>query len=192
MANFYVTALRESPHKGADRARPKVVSIDTLTVKKVLQNVNSITGSVNTIVKLNNRQSKTYYLAETYGQYLKASDFNNAASAPQNTGTSATVAASGATAAVSSTAITAYFNAVSAATAATMLGVKLPNASAAGRIGTPMVVFNAASTTIYVFPSASETLNSTTAGSVSIGVGRQKHFYCPTTTAWVECVGPTW
>lgn len=196
MAIIFLTALRESPSLPVDRAVPKVVSIDTANVKSVNIDANSTTAANNLIVKVSNpRYRKTYRVAERLGEYLMLTDFNNSASSPLNNGVKAlTIAASGAGAAsvAQSLSAGAYFNSITAATVSTMTGVRLPNASTTGRRGTVMVVQNAASTSIIVFPAASESLNSSTAGAVTISPGTFKNFYCSTTAAWQECDGPVY
>jgi hypothetical protein len=188
MAIFYVTALRSSPQKHEDRARPKVIALDTTGVTNIVTDINS-SGYERTIIKYQkNRSYKNVTAAEKLGEYWVQIDFNNAASSPYNTGTKANVAASGAGAA-SGTAITAYHNSITAATASTMTGVRLPSASGT-RTGTAMVVLNKTSVSCIVYPAASESLNSSTAGAVTVGPNQFTHFYASATNAWVSCKGP--
>lgn len=190
MATFFVTALSISPQKQGDRVVPQVVSLDTTKVVSAIVVANNVTAAENVIVKsMNPRYRKTVRTAESLGEYLKASDWSNAAGSPYNTGTAASVAASGASAAASATPLTAYHNAVTAATASTMTGVRLPSASGAN-YGTATVVQNKSSIAVLVFPASGEFLDGSTAGSTSIAAGQFKHFYASATNKTVTCRGP--
>lgn len=194
MAQFFVTALRRSPQKHEDSAVPRVVSMDTTKIVSITV-LNESNGAEHLIIKeRTDRYTRTTKAAEKLGQYLLQTDFNNAASSPFNNGVKQTLAACGSTAQGASatpvTAAGAYFVTVSAATASSMIMVKLPNASTAGRINQAIVISNAASTAITVIPAASESLDSGTAGSTAISVGQFKHFYCSTTAKWTTCKGP--
>lgn len=189
MAIFYLTALRSSPQKHEDRAVPKVIALDTTGIVNVITDLDNTTGYERTIIKYQkNRAYKNVRAAEKLGEYWKQVDFNNALSSPYNTGTSANVAASGAGAA-SGTPITAYHNSITAATTSTMTGVRLPSASGA-RTGTAMVVLNKTSVSCIVYPAASESLNSSTAGAITIAPGAFRHVYASASNAWVGCKGP--
>lgn len=188
MSAFFLTALRDSPQKQEDLSVPKVVSLDTTAVVKAIPIVED--GKERMIVKYaKERYTKTIKAAERLGEYLLQTDFNNAASSPYNTGTKQNVAASG-TGAASAQAITSYHVSITAATAGSNTGVRLPNASAAGRLGTAMVVFNKTAVDAVVYPAASESLDSSTAGTETVKAGQFKHFYVSTTAAWVTCKGP--
>lgn len=192
MATFYLTALRQSPQKHEDLPVPRVATLDTTAVVKAITVLDD-DGKERTVVKYaKERYQSTIYAAEKLGQYFLQTDFNNAASSPYNTGTKQSLAAcgSGTAQAASATPVTAYFNTVTAATATTMVGVKLPNASTSGLLGTALVIRNGASTAITVVPAASEILDSTTAGIKSIPVNHFMHFYCSATNKWVTCKGP--
>lgn len=193
MALFFVTALRQSPQKHEDSAVPKVVAVDSLTVIKAISLVET-NGSLHMDLKTRKeRYVSNLKIAEKLGEYLLQTDFNNAASSPFNNGTKQSLAACGSTAqGASGTPVTAYFNTVTAATASSMIMVKLPNASAVGKLNQALVIFNSASTAITVIPAASESLDSGTAGSTSVSAGSFKHFYCSTSTKWVTCKGPAY
>lgn len=190
MPQIFLTALRASPQKAEDRAVPFVASLNSANVISTPTSLDS--GVEHLIIKVRaDRYTRTYKVAERMGEYLLQTDFNNAASSQLNNGTKQSLAACGSTAqGASATPVTGYFNSVTAATASTMIMVKLPNASAAGRLSRPVVILNSASTDILVIPAASESLDSGTAGSTSVKVGQFKHFYCSTTAKWVTCKGP--
>jgi hypothetical protein len=190
MATIFITALRETPQKHEDLAVPRVLAIDTEKIIRV-QALND--GDYErTYLKVGSRSIKNIKAAEKFGQYLLQTDFENSASSPFNNGTRQNLAAcgSGSAQAASATPVTAYFNSVTAATATTMIGVKLPNASATGRLKTAIVIRNAASVDINVVPAASESLDSGTAGVTTIKTGQFAHFYCSTSAKWVTCKGP--
>jgi hypothetical protein len=193
MAVFFLTAIRVSSEgNGADRSVPKVVSLDTTNVVKAIPKLTGASDSVQrTVVKTTKgRFPKNYEAAETLGEYYLQTDFNNSASSPYNTGTKANVAAAG-TAQGTATAITAYHNSVTSACAApSLFGVRLPNASTTGNLGRAMVVKNAATTDIIVYPAASEILDSTSTTSVTVKQGRFAHFYCSATNKWLTARGP--
>lgn len=80
------------------------------------------------------------------------------------------------------TALTRYLNKVTAATVTTTMGVALPSASLAKKA---VVIINAASTAISVYPSASESIDAGASNiGVSLAVGGRKHFYAFSTTNW--------
>jgi hypothetical protein len=191
MALFYLTALRVSPQKAEDRAVPKVESVDTADVLSVNIKQES-NGAEHVIVKVaKERYVKTIKAAENFGQYLRQTDWGNAANNPFNTGITANVAASGDGTAASATQLTTgYLNSVTAATASTMIGIRLPNASTTGKLNTPLIIRNAASVDIVIKPAAGEQLDAGTGGAATIKVGQFKHFYCSATNKWVTCKGP--
>lgn len=194
MGKIYITAIRASAEgNGGDRSIPRVVGLeyDDVTVTPLL------TGASNhierTVVKVSGTvgNRKTYQAAEKLSELNLMNDFNGAASEyPHGIGSKADVAAAG-TAQGTATAVTAYFNSVTAACAGVSLfGVRLPNASTVGNLGRAMVVRNAATAGITVWPSASEILNSASTSSVTIAAGSFKHFYCSVTNKWVSARGP--
>jgi hypothetical protein len=196
MAQFFLTAIRVSGegHGHEDRPIPKVVSLDTTLIVKTIPQLTSPSDTVQrTIVKTargGGRREKSYVVAENLGEVTLMQDFTNSASSPYNTGTKANVAAAG-TAQGTATAVTAYHNTVTAACASpSLFGVRLPNASTALNLGRAMVVKNAATAGITVYPAASEILDSTSTASVTIAPGFFKHFYCSATNKWVTGRGP--
>jgi hypothetical protein len=195
MAKFFLTAIRVSGEgNGGDRSVPKAVSIEADDITKTIPLLTAPSNSVQrTVVKVSKgggRREQTYQVAENLGEVIKMTDFQNSASSPYNTGTSANVAAAG-TAQGTATAITAYHNSVTAACAgASLFGVRLPNASTSGNLGRAMVVKNGATAGITVYPAASEILDSASTTSVTIAPGQFKHFYCSATNKWVTARGP--
>lgn len=194
MATFFLTALRVSPQKAEDRAVPKVISVDSAQITQriaIEETQAAISTAQHSIVKVSkDRYVRSIRAAESLGEVYLMEDFGNSASSPYNTGTKANVAAAG-TAQGTATALTAYHNSVTSACAApSLFGVRLPNASTVNGIGRAIVVKNAASTSIIVYPAASEILDSASTTSVTIKSGQFKHFYSPASNKFVTCKGP--
>lgn len=193
MALIYLTAIRQSPQIAADRAVPKVVSIESSNMIDLEALDNGSTSYQNTtFAERRDRYARRVMAAEALGEVYLMIDFNNAASSPYNTGVKSNYAAAGTTQATA-TALTAYHNTVTAACASpSIFGVRLPNASTTGNLRRAMVVKNAATADIQVYAAVSEYLDASSAStsSATVKAGTFKHFYCSTTTKWVTCKGP--
>lgn len=195
LGTYFLTALRESPQKAEDRAVPRVVSLDVNDKIKVIP-ITDDDGRERAIVKVYRKRSpKTLSVLENLGEITMLRDFENAASSPYNTGKKATIAAAGSVQASGATS-DAYHVTVTAATASTAKGLRLPSAT-----GNRFVVafVNNTNVTLHVYPFAStETLDGATAatgataGLATIPPGQSKHFYKPSTAGWVTCKGPHW
>jgi hypothetical protein len=82
----------------------------------------------------------------------------------------------------SATQLSKYLNQVTAATVTTAIGVKLPSAS--GELKA-VVVINAASTAVSVFPTASESIGAAASNvAVSVAAGSRKNFSAYSATNW--------
>lgn len=193
MAKVYLTAVRVSPQIQTDLAVPRVESVETNDITKMIPL--TATGGVNqTVIKVvKERNRKQYTLAENYGEVILMSDFNNALSSPYNTGTKQNLApGNGATQAAGTTkSLTTYHNSVTTGDA-TSTAVALPYASGTGVLKSVRVVKNAASVNILVYPSVSDFLDSSSASNAPVTVlpGKFKHFYASATNKWVTCKGP--
>lgn len=194
MAKIYLTALRVSPQKQADLAVPIAYSVETADITK--QIALTATGGVeNThikIIKSGGRYSKNLKVAEKLGEVYLMSDWNNAASSPYNTGvkSSAVVPGNGATKAAGTTKpLSAYHNSITTGDA-TSTAVALPPASGSGLLNSAKVVKNAASVSILVYSTGTNTLDGSTANAVTIAPGTFKHFYASASDKWVTCKGP--
>jgi hypothetical protein len=195
MSKIYLTAFKASGQgNGGVRSIPKVVSIESDDIERqipVLSGAsNHIESTALKVSKGGGRPFSFYQVAEKLGEVIMWSDFPNAASSPYNTGTNFKAAAAG-TAQGTATALTAYHTTVTSACAgASLFGVRLPNASTVGNLGRAFVVKNAATTSIIVYPAASEILDSATTTSVTIAVGQSRHFYASATNKFVTARGP--
>ena len=193
MAKVYLTAVRESPQKQEDLAVPRVVSVETNDITRMIP-LTATGGIDQTVIKVvKERNRKQYTLAEDFGEVTMMSDFNNALSSPYNTGTKQNIApGNGATQAAGTTkSLTAYHNSVTTGDA-TSTAVALPNASGTGVLKSVRVVKNAASVNILVYQSPSEFLDGTSVSNAPATIlpGKFKHFYASATNKWVTCKGP--
>ena len=195
LGTFYLTALRESPQKAEDRPIPIVVPLDVNDQIKVIA-ITDDDDRQRAIVKVYSRRSpKTLSVLENVGEITMLRDFENAASSPYNTGTKASIDAAGSVQASGATSA-AYHVTVTAATASTAKGIKLPSATGNRFV---VAVVNDTAVDVHVYPSAStETLDGATAatgataGLAIIPAGQSRHFYKPSTAGWVTCEGPHW
>lgn len=190
MAKIFLTALQVSPQKLEDLAVPRVYQVETADIVKqiALTATGGVENSHIKLTKSGGRYTKNLKVAEKLGEVYLMADFNNAASSPYNTGTKANTAPAGSTQAAA-TALTAYHNSITSAVAASN-AVKLPNASGTGRLNSALVIKNAASIDLLVYPSASEQLNGSSTSAVTISSGKFAHFYASASNKWVKCAGP--
>lgn len=195
LGTYFLTALRESPQKNEDRAVPRVVSLDVNDEIKVIP-ITDDEGRERAIVKhYKTRVPKTYSVLENLGEITMLRDFENAASSPYNTGTKASIAAAGSVQASGATS-DAYHVTITAATASTAKGIRLPNATGSRNV---VAFVNDTAVDVHVYPAVStQTLNGVTAATGAtagldiIPAGQSRHFYRASTTGWVTCKGPHW
>lgn len=177
MANLFLTAKRISPSKNVDLPQPLILMLDTTQTVKTKPFKNGLSVLYGTSV----RPWKKYRVAETPQDYDNATKLalglTVGADAFQN------VAASGTTQATAQ-AITAYYNAITVATAASN-GVQLPSASSYFTNGGARVVRNSASVAISVYPAASEYIDAGASNApVTCGVLQRLHFYASASNTW--------
>lgn len=194
MAKIYLTAIRVSPQKHTDRAVPLVYSVETADIVKQLA-LTATGGVENTHIKIkksDGRYTKNLLAAEKLGEVFLMQDFNNAASSPYNTGvkSSAVVPGNGATKAAGTTKpLSAYHNSITTGDA-TSTAVALPPPSTSGLLKSAKVVKNAASVSILVYSTGTNTLDGSSANAVTIAPNQFRHFYASATDKWVTCKGP--
>lgn len=180
MAIVFLTAKRISPSKNVDLTQPQMLMLQTENIVKTKPFKNGLSVLYGTSV----RPWKKYRVAET------ASDFNNAvrlASGVTADGDAQNnLAASGTTQATALPVggVTAYYNAVTVATAASA-GIILPPASTKFANGGAFVIKNAASVAISVYPAVSEFIdNGASNAPVTCGVLQRLHFYASASNTW--------
>lgn len=183
MGLLILTAYTEQPsQKGVKTlTTPKVVYLEPTEVADFQPKKNSAGTIIGTTVVYgaSKKVLRKYTVGERPFEVEVASDptTTNPYAQSKNLG----VAASGA-AFSTATALTSYLNVVTAATVTTANGVGLPSASGARKA---IVVINAASTALSVYPSASEFIDAGASNvAVTLGVGSRKHFYASASNTW--------
>lgn len=179
MALVFLTAKRESPAI-RDFPQPRMVALETTNIVKV----KPFKTGCSVMYGTSTRPWKKYRIAETPQDYDNAQRLavgvTAGADAQNNLAASGTTQAT----ALPVGGLTAYFNAVTVATAASA-GIILPPASTKFATGGAFVVKNAASVAISVYPAISEFIDAGASNApVTCGVLQRLHFFPSASNTW--------
>ena len=187
MGLLILTAYAEQPSvKGvkeyAASATPKIKYLEPSEVADIQAKKNSagtVIGSV-VVYGASKKVRRKYLVAERPQEVEVARD--PVTTNPYATSMDLAVTANGSVIGDSPTLLSKYLNKVTAATVTTDMSVQLPSASLSKKA---VVIINAASTAISIFPTASESINSGASNvGISLAVGGRAHFYAYSTTNW--------
>lgn len=186
MGLLILTAYAEQPSTKGDKtyaaaATPKIKYLEPSEIADVQPKKNSagtVIGSV-IVYGASKKVRRKYLVAERPQEVEVARD--PVTTNPYAMALNLAVTAAGA-ASNTGTALTTYLNKVTAATVTTTMGVALPSASLTRKA---VVVINAATTAISIYPANAESIDSAASNiGVSLAVGGRKHFFAYSTTNW--------